>query len=115
MKLNLSSLWIAILCVTGLSSCNSMGGNSGGTELKEPTVEQMAELEKQWGVKPRESHTRPFLPPSEGTIAAPMQPSPAAPIIVPDPAPLPQTQTAAPPVFETPPAATPAQIQKLKN
>ena len=114
MTQKLSFLCIAFLSALGLASCDLMGGNSGGTELKHPTVDQMAELEKQWGVKPREVRSRqaPLPGGSEMPLAPPR--SGASQVVTPDPVPLPQPAT--PPVFEQPPqAATPAQIQKLKN
>jgi hypothetical protein len=114
MTQNLTFLCIAFLSALGLASCNLIGGGSGGTEVKHPTVDQMAELEKQWGVQPREVRSRQVTPP--GGIETPLAPprSGAPQVVTPDPVPLPQT--AAPPVFEKPPqAATPAQIQKLKN
>ena len=111
----LSHLCIAATFALGLVSCDTISGNSGGTPVNEPTVDQMTEMEKQWGIKPHEGRSRQMVTPGEGEIQA-TQPRAAAPqIVTPNPAPLPQTQTAPPPVFEQPQSATPAQIQKLKN
>ena len=116
MKLNLFFLCVAAPGAFMLASCGLIDGGSGGTQLKNPTVEQMAQLEKEWGVKPREVRPR-GLPSAGETESLGAPPRSAAPqVVTPDPVPLPQTQTAAPPVFEqAPQAATPAQIQRLKN
>lgn len=108
-------LSIAFFSALGLASCDMFSGGSGGTEVKHPTVDQMAELEKKWGVQPREVRSRHALPPSGAGELAPAPPQSGAPQVAPpDTVPLPQTAT--PPVFEPPPQpATPAQIQKLKN
>jgi hypothetical protein len=114
MTQNLTLLCIASVCAFGLVSCDLLGGGSGGTEVKHPTVDQMAELEKQWGVQPRDVRSR-YATPAGGGEAPLAPPQSGAPqIVTPDPVPLPQTAT--PPLVEPPPrAATPAQIQKLKN
>ena len=115
MTRTLTFFCIASLCASGLVSCELIDRGSGGTQVKHPTVDQMAELEKQWGVKPREARFRPPTPAGvdEAPIAAPPQSS-ATQAVTPEPVPLPPT--AAPPAPQPPPqTATPAQIQKLKN
>lgn len=114
MKPTLFAFCIACLSVFALVSCEFTDSGSGGTHVKNPTVEEMAAMEKQWGVQPRTERTRPLLPASTGDspISAPTAP-PRNP--VPEPAPLPQTPEVVPPVFEPPPGATPDQIQKLRN
>lgn len=115
MTQNPTFLCIALLSAFGLVACDLIGGGgSGGTHVKQPTVDEMAELEKQWGVKPREARPRHAQPAvgSEAPLVPPQ--SGAAQPVTPDPVPLPQP--AKPPVVEPPtPTATPAQIQKLKN
>lgn len=109
----------ALMLIAGLVSCN--GGGSGGTKLDNPTVEEMAKLEKQWGVEPREPRARQTTQTNEPVqqfIIAP-QPAPQPrPTPAPEPAPLPPTTpTPVPPLFEPPPqpTVTPDQINKLKN
>jgi hypothetical protein len=113
MTQKLSFLSIAFLSALGLSSCGMFSGGSGGTEVKQPTVDQMAELEKQWGVKPRETRPRRMTAPggAEMPLAPPQSGTPQT--VTPDPVPLPPTAT--PPALAPPPPVTPAQIQKLKN
>ncbi len=115
MKLNLSSFCIAFLSAFTLASCHLIGSSSGGTQVKNPTVDQMTEMEKQWGVQPHTGRSRQSIPSGGSNVSVPTPHSAAPQTIIPEPVPLPQTQTAVPPVFESPPAATPAQIQKLKN
>lgn len=97
-----AALLTFVTMVTGLSSC---GLTDGSSAIKNPTVDEMAKLEKQWGTdKPREPRFR------GGPIDV-VQPAPA-PVSqpAPEPAPLPQ-----PPA---PAAATqsvdPATVQKLR-
>jgi hypothetical protein len=117
MKFILSSLCLATFSALALVSCDMLsGGNSGGTELKNPTVEQMSQLEKEWGVPAREGRSRRNSAPVD-TLPPGVAPQTGAPQnIPPTPAPLPPTTSTTPPVFnQAPPSATPAQIEKLKN
>lgn len=114
MKLNLSTFGITFLGALALASCEFTGGSSGGTHLKNPTVEQMTEMEKQWGVPPRPDRSR--QPPPAGTDNAIPAPGPAPARVIPsEPAPLPQTEPVVPPVFEPPPSITTDQLQLLKK
>jgi hypothetical protein len=109
-------LRLSILGALGLASCDMFDSGSGGRSVNNPTVEQMAQLEKQWGVEPRDIRPRRSTAPvgSEPSGSAIQSGTPQ--VAAPEPAPLPPTQASAPPVYQqAPPAATPAQIQKLKN
>ncbi|HEY2573288.1 MAG TPA: hypothetical protein VGH65_04435 [Verrucomicrobiaceae bacterium] len=116
MKHFLSSLCLASFSALALVSCDMFsGGNSGGTELKNPTVDQMTQLEKEWGVPPREAHSHRYANPNDNLPPGIAPPTGAPQSAPPATAPLPQTPSAAPPVFEqAPQSATPAQIEKLK-
>lgn len=111
MNLNLSAFCITLLSSFALVSCELTGGSSGGSHIVNPTVDQMAEMEKKWGVQPHTDRSRQLPPSREGDapVSAPPQ------TFVPEPVPAPLPQTTVPPVFELPPSATPDQIQKLKN
>ncbi len=114
MKLNLFPLCIAFLSATGLVSCGLIQGGSGGTAVHNPTVEEMAQMEKRWGLEPHGTRPR-FNAPAGGASSASSSHYDAPQNAVPETAPLPQSQ-APPPVLEPPSqAVTPAQIQKLKN
>ncbi|MEI6535054.1 MAG: hypothetical protein WCN98_06935 [Verrucomicrobiaceae bacterium] len=86
---------IAALSALILTGCN-LGGEANA--VNSPTVDQMADLEKQWGLKPRESHPR-TVPPTEQPAYVPDPPANTVPLPVPSPR---------PPVPEVPPAVTPA-------
>jgi hypothetical protein len=115
MKFNLFPLCIAFLSATGLVSCGLVQGGSGGTAVHNPTVEEMAQMEKRWGLEPHGTRPR-FNTPAGDASPASSSHYAAPQNTVPETAPLPQTQAAAPPVLEPPSqVVTPAQIQKLKN
>ncbi len=57
MNFRLLSFSAALLAMISLTSCDSFGGGDG-TVIKEPTVEQMARLEKEWGMTPRNAKPR---------------------------------------------------------
>lgn len=128
MKLNPTLSLGAAFCLLAATSCSFMDTGSGGTQIHEPTVSDMATLEQQWGGKPRPSQARQFGP-LPGYEPAPPQPQTATattpapgPATLPEPAPAPTPPQPAPPSAPapTPPAppqsaVTPAQIQKLKN
>ncbi|MCE9519424.1 MAG: hypothetical protein K8R87_07725 [Verrucomicrobia bacterium] len=114
MKFNPSSFGIALLSAITLASCDFTGGSSGGTHLKNPTVDQMAEMEKQWGVPPKPDRSR-QLRPAGTDNATPATSSAPAQINSPAPVPLPQTEPVVPPVFEPPPSITTDQLQLLKK
>ncbi len=118
MKLNSSLFSLAIFSAFGLASCDMFDSGSGGRAVNNPTVEQMAQLEKQWGTEPRDVHSRRSTSPvgSEPSTAPGPYGTPRVAAPAPEPAPYPQVPSADPPVFEqAPQSATPAQIQKLKN
>lgn len=111
----LAAFSTVILGSFALVSCEFSDSSSGGTHLKNPTVEQMADMERQWGVQPSTNRSR--LMPNVGDGAAPdpaINPDPSQ-NFAPPTAPLPQPPATAPPIFEPPPGATPDQIQRLRN
>lgn len=92
----------AALCALILSGCGMMGDPGA---VKDPTVDQMADLEKQWGLKPRETRQR-FSPNADPSTSAPsptLSPQPPAMNPVPSPAtPATPTQTIPLPLSEAP-------------
>ena len=48
MKLSFLSFSAALLALTALTSCDSLTG--GGYDVKDPTRDQMLELDRQWGL-----------------------------------------------------------------
>ena len=111
MKLRLFSFTAAFVASFALASCGSFGGVEGMV-INEPTVDEMARLEKQWGMAPRQAKSKVYS--SDGgdtsTIQSqPMQVQPkaaAVPQLAPAPAP---ASASAPPL---PDAST---VQKLRN
>jgi uncharacterized membrane protein len=75
MNLQILSLSVALLAMFSLSSCDSLGGGGDGVVIKEPTVDQMARLEKEWGMTPRTVKPRGYGSDGEVTTyqAAPQQ------------------------------------------
>jgi hypothetical protein len=93
--------WIllGICAITGLTltSCDSVG--NGSSSVTDPTVQQMSDLEKQWGMPDRKVHSH-----STGPTDQPIAPEPApapsadpAPVATPSPAPAPPSLDSEPP------------------
>ena len=54
----------SIIAAVALASCS--GFTSGSPSVKEPTTDQMKEMERQWGLKPRETTQRFETPATPG-------------------------------------------------
>lgn len=78
------SLALTLLLAACLSSCASSSSSSGGQVIKYPTVDEMASLESQWGMQPRQIKPR-IRQAEPGDII-----SPSAPAAVPAPAAAPE-------------------------
>ncbi len=87
MKENITRHCIAFCSALLLAGCGLI---SDANAVKDPTVDQMAGLEKQWGLKPRETRTR-MMPAGDPTPYNPApELSPAPPtntVPLPDPPP----------------------------
>ncbi len=106
-----------IFAVALLSGCSGFdSGSPGGVVIHNPTVQDMAQYESQWGVKPRQVKPR-YRAAGPGDF---MEETPAPPVSQPalEPAPAPpQLQEPAPdpiPAPQPPPAPDAATINKLR-
>ena len=110
MKRLFLSLSLASFGAFGLVSCAFLDQGSGGIPVHNPTVDEMAQLEKKWGVP--QSPSRSHRSPSSGGYEAAPAPGGAAP--APEPAPLPPG-AAEPSTLSKVDPVSPGQIQQLKN
>lgn len=101
-------LGISAVAMVGLSSCDSVGGDT----VDEPTTEQMARLDQQWGLPARKVRPRAGSMPVND-YSPPAEPQPAPPPAAPAPelAPAPQTSLAPEP---EPPQLDATALQKLR-
>ena len=68
----------AAIPALALVSCNGYG-SSGAEVVKEPTVDQMRDMEKGWGMKPHTPSVQRFSPPADaGATASGGAPNPPA-------------------------------------
>ena len=113
MKKTFTCHFYAALCALIFSGC---GMTSDSNAVKDPTVEQMADLEKQWGMKPRETRPR-YSPNAEPSTYAPSgapttAPSPPAPAL--NPVPFPPTPTVPSQTIPLPPSEAPSIPSSLR-
>ena len=67
-------LGICVLTSLTFTSCGSVGN---GPSVDEPTVQQMSDFDRQWGLSERKVHSRNGANPNDQPIAPEPQPAPA--------------------------------------
>ncbi len=102
MKETITCHCLAALGALILSGCGLTGE---ANSVKDPTVDQMADLEKQWGLKPRETRPR-YSPDTDPSPSAPSPASFAQPQAT-EPVPFPSAPVTPAATIPSPPPETP--------